>query len=403
MMEKKVFFLLGFIMFLSMTGYGIVLPTLPFLAERLGLTSFQMGSLITGWALAQLITAPLWGRLADTWGRKPVLIFGLLGFTVAFFLLIFANSYWQLLVARMIGAALSSGTHPAVFSIVSDSTDRRNRNIAIAKMGALNGLGFLCGPAVGAFFTPFGVIAPFIVAGSLAFLTLPFAMKYLREPHEKNAIKRKKHALFRSFGMIAKKGYWQLYLVTFGVSMAASSFFGLFGYFMIERFQATPFFVSLAFSTQAGISVIVQFFLLERLYHLFKEEQIAKTGLLLITLGFGTIAFSPHLGITVLGCLFTGFGQACVNPTILSLLSKRAQYGQGVTMGMQSSMNSLGRIVGPLWGGAVFSIHIAAPFLGSAFITLLLFIMILLTVKEGFQVSVMKEESLKNIGEQKQQ
>ena len=72
-------------------------------------------------------------------------------------------------------------------------------------------------------------------------------------------------------------------------------------------------------------------------------------------------------------------------------------------MGMQSSMNSLGRIVGPLWGGAVFSIHIAAPFLGSAFITLLLFIMIVLTVKEGFQVSVMKEESLKNIGEQKQQ
>ena len=148
MMDKKVFFLLGFIMFLTMTGYGIVLPTLPFIADDLGLSSFQMGSLITGWAVSQLITAPIWGRFADKMGRKPVLLFGLFGFGVAFIILILAQSYWQLLIARIIGAALSSGTHPAVFSMVADFSTPKNRNLSMAQMGALNGLGFLCGPAV---------------------------------------------------------------------------------------------------------------------------------------------------------------------------------------------------------------------------------------------------------------
>lgn len=383
MPDRKVFFLLGFIIFLSMTGYGIVLPTLPFVAERLQLTSFQMGTLITGWAVAQLITAPFWGRIADTWGRKPVLLFGLFGFSVAFFLLIFAQSYWQLLIARIIGATLASGTLPSVIAFVSDITDKKYRNVAIAKMGALSGLGFLCGPAVGGLFAPFGVNVPFIVAGTLALITLPLALRFLYEPEQKTSFTQEKHSLFRSMSMIFKKGYWQLFMVTFGVSMAGSSFFGLLGYFMIDRFQASPLLVSLAFSTQAGISVIVQFFLLEKLYELFTEGAIAKAGLLFTTFGFSLIAFSPHASLTIIGCLFTGFGQACVNPTVLSLLSKREKYGQGLTVGMHQAMNSLGRIIGPLIGGAIFSILISGPFLTSACIALSLFFMLVISEKKA--------------------
>lgn len=393
MLERKVFILLGFIIFLTMVGYGIVLPTLPFVAERLGLTSFQMGTLITGWAVAQLAAAPLWGRLADTWGRKRVLLAGLSGFAVAFFLLVFAKSYWQLLFARIIGAALSSGTLPAVIALISDLTDLKHRNVAIAKVGAINGLGFLCGPAVGGLFAPFGVHAPFIVAGSCAFLTLPIAMKYLFEPENKTMLKREQTTVFKSIAMVAKRGYWQLFTVTFGVSMAASSFFGLLGYFMIEKFAASPMMVSFAFSSQAGISVIVQFFLLERFYQWFEEESLAANGLLFITFGFSLIAFSPHLSIAIIGCLFTGFGQACVNPTILSILSKREAYGQGMTIGMHQAMNSLGRIVGPLIGGAVFAVIISGPFLTSAFISLSLYFIVFKTRKKETYASLEKSES----------
>lgn len=392
MLDRKVFLLLGFIIFLTMTGYGIVLPTLPFVADRLGLTSFQMGTLITGWAVAQLVSAPFWGRLADTWGRKHVLLFGLFGFAIAFFLLIFAQSYWQLLLARIIGATLSSGTLPAVIALISDLTDLKHRNVAIAKMGAINGLGFLCGPAVGGLFAPFGVNMPFIVAGTLAFVTLPIAMKYLFEPENKTSLKHKQATIFRSLGMITKRGYWQLFTVTFGVSMAASAFFGLLGYFMIAKFSASPVIVSIAFSTQAGISVIVQFFLLERFYQLFEEETLARFGLLFITLGFGLIAFSPHVAIIIIGCLFTGFGQACVNPTILSILSKREAFGQGMTVGMHQAMNSLGRIVGPLIGGAIFGVIIIGPFLTSAIIALSLYFIVLFSSKKGEAEALLRRE-----------
>lgn len=393
MIDRKVFFLLAFTLFLTMTGYGIVLPTLPFVAEHIGLTSFQMGTLITGWAVAQLATAPFWGRLADTWGRKQVLLCGLLGFAIAFFLLVFAQTYWQLFFARVIGAALSSGTLPAVIALISDLTDRKYRNVAIAKFGAINGLGFLCGPAVGGLFAPFGVNVPFIVAGSCALVTLPFAMKFLYEPEKKTKVIREQPTIFKSFAMVTKKGYWQLFIVTFGVSMAASSFFGLLGYFMIEKFSASPVIVSLAFSTQAGISVIVQFFLLEKFYQWFSEEALAKNGLLFITLGFCLIAFSPHESIAIIGCLFTGFGQACVNPTVLSLLSKRETYGQGMTVGIHQAMNSLGRIVGPLIGGAVFSIIILGPFITSAVVALVLYFILLLSSRKDTDFLVENEKA----------
>lgn len=375
MMNKNHFFLLGFIMFLTMTGYGIVLPTLPFLADNLQLTSFQMGTLITGWATAQLVTAPFWGKLADTIGRKKVLIAGLFGFGIAFLLLILANSYFQLLFARIIGASLSSGTYPAAFAIVADSTDYKNRNVAIAKMGALSGLGFLCGPAVGGIFAQFGVIVPFVVAGSLALITTPIACKFLQEPRQTGVIIGQPESYFRSFSILLKRGYRELYAVSLGVSIAASSFFGLIGYFMIARFNATPGYVSLAFSIEAGLAVIVQFFLLERFYRIWKEESVMKQGLIITVIGYGMIALSPHWMVIMVGCAFIGFGQACVLPVIVSLLSKRGQYGQGITMGMNESMDSLGRMIGPLIGGFTFSLNIMFPFLTSATIVFLLLVM----------------------------
>lgn len=377
-MDRKAFLLLGFIMFLTMTGYGIVLPILPFLASELSLSSMQMSSLIMIWAISQLITAPLWGGLADKIGRKPVLLFGVFGFGVAFFILIFARNYWELLVLRLIGAALSSGTQPAVFSMVADQTEKKDRSKSIAKMGAVNGLGFLCGPSLGGLLSPLGVMAPFIVAGSLAFFTLPFISLFIKESdsqddHDGKLQDPKQISSFwKSVALVTRTGYWNLYTIILGLSLAASSFFGLLGYFMIERFDASPTFVSLAFSAQAGTSVIVQFFLLQRILNFLDDETITKIGLVLATIGYCFISFSPVRWTLILGCVFTGLGQSLVRPTTTALLSKRNEMGQGITMGLQHSMDSLGRIIGPLWGGWVFTIAVSGPFITSAIITLLL-------------------------------
>ncbi|QCR32683.1 MFS transporter [Lysinibacillus sp. SGAir0095] len=380
MMDRKAFFLLGFIMFLTMTGYGIVLPTLPFLADDLNLTSVQMSSLIIAWAIAQMITSPLWGRLADKIGRKPVLMMGVLGFGIAFLLLIFAQNYWQLLLVRLIGAAISSGAHPAAFSMVADQTTKENRNEAIAKMGAVNGLGFLCGPAIGGLFSPLGVVVPFIIAGSLALITLPFAHFYIHDKkieddteETKDSLQNKETISFwQSLLMVTRPGYWNHYTIILGLSIAASSFFGLLGYFMIERFEATPVFVSLAFSAQAGTSVVVQFFLLKKCNEIWDEDTITKIGLIITAIGYCFISFAPFIWFAIFGCVLTGLGQSLVRPTTIAMLSKRNEMGQGITMGLQNSMDSLGRILGPLWGGWVFVFLASAPFITSAIITALL-------------------------------
>ena len=392
-------------MFLTMTGYGIVLPTLPFLADDLGLSSVQMSSLIIIWAVSQLITAPIWGRLADKIGRKPVLMMGVFGFGVAFLLLILAQNYWQLLLVRFIGAAISSGTQTAAFSMVADQTEKKFRNQTIAKMGAVNGLGFLCGPAIGGLFSPLGVVVPFIIAGSLALVTLPFAHYYIRDStidhskktHNTFAENNETISFWKSITMVTKAGYWNHYMIILGLSIAASSFFGLLGYYLIAKFEAEPIFVSMAFSAQAGTSVMVQFFLLKKCYELWNEDTITKIGLSFTTIGYCLISFAPLIWVAILGCVFTGFGQSLVRPTTIAMLSKRTEMGRGITLGLQESMDSLGRILGPLWGGWVFIFLASAPFITSSVITaILLGITFIITYQQKMDISISHQKDTSN-------
>ncbi|WP_290369209.1 MFS transporter [Bacillus sp. CECT 9360] len=390
-MDRKAFIILSFIMFLTMTGYGIVLPSLPYVAERLGLSSFQMGSLITGWALAQFISTPVWGRLIDRFGRKPILFIGLFGFGIAFILIIFAQTYGQLLVARIIGATLSAGSLPAALTIVADSSDDENRGNAMAKIGAVNGLGFLCGPALGGVFAPLGVNAPFIAAGSLAFLALPFVWLSIKEP-PKQVLKMAEPSFIRSLVLVTKSGYRELYILTLGISLAASSLFGMLGYFMIDGFSATPGEVSMAFSIFAGGSAFVQFFLLKYLYQIRTENWIAKFGFVICAIGYLLIAASINVWMAVLGCGLVGVGSACTRPTIISLLSKQERMGRGITMGLDQAIDSFGRILGPLIGGVFFALHSTVPFLGSSLICGLLFLVVLINGRDSFGVWRMEKE-----------
>lgn len=394
-MDRRAFIILSFTMFLTMTGYGIVLPSLPYVAERLGLSSFEMGSLITGWALAQFLATPVWGRLIDRLGRKPILFFGLFGFGIAFLLIIFAESYSQLLVARIIGAILSSGSLPAAFTIVADSSDEENRGAAMAKMGAVNGLGFLCGPALGGVFSPFGVNAPFIAAGSLALISLPFVWVLVKEP-PKQTVKNDNPSFLNSLVLVTKTGYRELYILTLGKSLAASSLFGMLGYFMIERFTATPGEVSMGFSIFAGGSAFVQFFLLKHLYRIRPDNWIAKFGFIVCTAGYLFIAISVGVWVVILGCALIGIGSACIRPTVISLLSKQQRMGRGITMGLDQAIDSLGRILGPLVGGVLFAVHSTFPFVGSSVICVLLFFIVLVNGRNKIGVWSLNSQNHEN-------
>lgn len=384
-MNRKAFVILAFVMFLTMTGYGIVFPSLPYVAERLGLSAFEMGSLVTGWAVAQLVATPIWGRFIDSFGRKPVLFIGLAGFGIAFLAIIFVESYGQLLLARIIGAALSSGSIPAALTIVADSTNKEQRAISMAKMGAVNSLGFLCGPAIGGVFSPFGMNAPFIVAACLSLISLPLVFIFIKEPEKKQAKKEEDSAgILTTLSLMTKGGYRELYLLTFGKALAASILFAILGYYMIDKFSSDPWQVSLCFSLFAGGSAIVQFFLLNYLYEWKSDYWIISCGFILCTIGYISIALSGNIWVIAAGCVSVGIGMAFVRPTIMALLSKQERMGRGITMGLDQTMDSLGRVLGPLFGGFVFSVHMTFPFIGSALICLFMLLGLFLT-RENLQ------------------
>ena len=146
---KRALPILFAVMFLVMVGFGIIIPVLPFYAENIGATPIQLGFLMAVYSLTQLLFAPIWGRISDRIGRKPVIIIGILGLSLSFYLMAISTSLWMLFVARIIGGILSSANMPTVMAYVADITSPEDRGKGMGVVGAATGLGFVFGPSIG--------------------------------------------------------------------------------------------------------------------------------------------------------------------------------------------------------------------------------------------------------------
>ncbi|WP_245243422.1 MFS transporter, partial [Mesobacillus selenatarsenatis] len=120
MNTKKALPILFLVMFLVMVGFGIIIPVIPFYAEEIGATPTQLGLLMAVYSLMQFLFAPMWGRISDRIGRKPVIMIGILGLSLSFFLMALSTELWMLFAARIIGGFLSSANMPTVMAYVAD-------------------------------------------------------------------------------------------------------------------------------------------------------------------------------------------------------------------------------------------------------------------------------------------
>ena len=140
--------ILFLIVFIDLVGFGLIIPLLPFYGEHFHATPAEVGVLMAIYSLAQFIAAPLWGRLSDRVGRRPVLAFSLLGATLSYVWLAFADSLWMLFAARALGGFMA-GNIATAFAYVADVTTPANRAKGMGIVGAAFGLGFIFGPAIG--------------------------------------------------------------------------------------------------------------------------------------------------------------------------------------------------------------------------------------------------------------
>jgi DHA1 family tetracycline resistance protein-like MFS transporter len=372
--NKSQLAIIFFTVFLYLVGFGVVIPIIPILSRNFGASAIQTGLLLSVYSLMQFIFSPFWGRLSDRLGRRPILLFCLLGEGLSYILFAWARSLEWLFIARILagffGASLSTAS-----AYISDITPRNERSKGMALIGAAFGLGFVIGPALGGGLAVWGhQISPethfdtsfaSLWVAALCLINFIFGLKYLKESlGEKSESAEKKKRLTLMLHYLNMKTVGALMLVFMLVSLAMSSMEATLILFMGEKFKWDVKQVSFGFAYIGVIIVFTQGFLVRRLLPLWGERKVLRLGLVLFTLGMLGIAISNDILSMAITMTLLSLGNGLSNPSILgsvSLLSESTE--QGATLGVTQSMSSLGRIIGPAIGGALYSsLNIAAPF-----------------------------------------
>ncbi len=355
-MKRSPLIVIFITVFIDLVGFGIVIPVLPYYAEgtRFGATPREVGLLFASYSVMQLFFSPLLGRWSDKYGRRPILLFSLLGTCVGFLILGFANTLWMLFLGRIIDG-ISGGNISTAQAYIADVTTEENRAKGMGLIGAAFGLGFVFGPAIGGVLSRWGIQVPFLFAGGLAFcnavllyFTLPETVTADHPARVSAATGRGWHRLVSSL----KNRRLGLVLLIYFLSIVAFSIMTtMFSLFLMFRFGYDAFHNGWVFAFVGIISAGIQGALIGKLVKRFGEPVLVIAGTLMFT---ASLFASPFIGpaIGVLGILVTGaisaVGNALNAPTLTSLASKSASASeQGAIMGVTQSVASLARAVGP--------------------------------------------------------
>lgn len=368
------------LLFLTMlivnTGFGVIMPVLPYYAQSMGASATILGLLSATYATLQFFFAPLWGRLSDRVGRKPVLLVGLGGFSLSFLVFGLSSQLWMLFAARAIGGLLSSATLPTVLAFIADTTRPEDRAGGMGLMGAAGGIGMIVGPALGGYLGALTPHTPFFFSAGLALVVWIFALTFL--PETRPAAVRAAQAPAAGprrgrFALIAAALRGPL---AFLMIVAALTSFGLAqiestgALFGERRFGAGAAEMGTAFMLMGGLGVFAQFVLVRPGIARFGERRAIQWALLGVGLSFGAIGLAQSYGPILAMIVLFGLSSAFLRPAINALVSREAaEHEQGLAMGVVNSFYSLGMVFGPITGGLIFDqLGVAWPFYSAGLI-----------------------------------
>ena len=370
MNSKKALPILFLVMFMVMAGFGIIIPVLPFLVEDMGATPTELGLLMSVYSLMQFIFAPLWGRISDRFGRKPVMLLGIAGLSISFFMTASADALWVLFAARIIGGILSSANMPTAMAYVADITTDEDRSKGMGIIGAATGLGFVFGPAIGGIFSGISLTTPFYIAGSISIITMFLVAFFLKEslPEEQ----RGNHSpAGRSFKNALRGPHMIIFVLQLIMTLSMAGLEATFAYFAAVKADLDAVQLGYIFMIMGLGSAIVQGGLIGPMTKKFGEAAVIRAGMSISAIGFLLVLFADNFWKSALFLTIFSIGNGVIRPSLSSLLTKGATGGHGSATGMLSSFDSLGRIIGPTAGGWLFSVSIGLPYIAGAILSVL--------------------------------
>jgi MFS family permease len=352
--------ILFLIVFIDLVGFGLVIPLLPYYAARFAASPLQMTLLFAIYSLMSMMTAPLWGRLSDRVGRRPVLMASMAAAALAYLGLAFATGLWMVFAARAFAGACA-GNIAAAQAYIADVTAPEQRAKGMGMIGAAFGLGFIIGPVLG------GVIAgndlatadlrtPGLVAAGLSLAAFFGVILLLRESRQAGSVSHSRGRIAAARDALAQPVLARLLAVFFLVILAFSGMETTFAWWAIAQFGWGPRPIGFVFFYVGLLSALMQGGLIGPLTARFGEVRLLLGGLVLIALGLLMLTFASELPLLVGVLTALALGMGAMQPSLNSLISRRAgAYAQGEVMGVAQSVGSLSRVLGPLIAGSLFT------------------------------------------------
>lgn len=374
-MKKSNLGILFAIVFIDLLGFSLILPLLPFYAATFGATPPQVGLLIASYAAAQLIGAPLLGRMSDRFGRRPILMVSLLGTVIGFLILGFARSLWMLFFSRVLDG-FTGGNISVAQAYIADISDEPNRARNFGLIGVAFGLGFIFGPAIGGVLSAYGFSVPaFVAAGlsTLSLLSVVFLLPESLSPEARTSLaarKREEFTLRNLWQALSRPEVGPLLSIRFFFGLAFSMFQTIFPLYAEHRLGLDARSTGFVLAYVGILVVLVQGVAIGQLTARFQERTLIVSALALMGLALLMWALVPNLPLLLAVLIPLALAGGVLNTVLNSSLS-RAVYPEevGGVLGLSASLESLTRIISPSTGGYLLgTIGTWAPGIFSALI-----------------------------------
>lgn len=373
--------------FVDMLGLMLVAPLMAFYALRLHAPEWMVGPLIASFAVAQLISSPIWGRFSDRYGRRPAMLIGLGASAFAYLFFGFANSLWMLFASRVV-QGLGGGTTGVAQAYVADTMEPAERAKALGWLSAATSAGVVIGPFIGSLATNFGNAAPGIVAAVLVLINVAFAWKWLPESRVLHGpvrtpsghvkvpaqARRIKQVLWEILEHPTQPAHRVIWIYVVGM-LALNVVIGVLALYLKDTFAVTEKTIGYFFPIFGIVGVLMRAWLVGWVNARYGEVRTMQLGAMLLMLGLALMPLpayfmpaAPAMTLFIVFLILVPAGTALLFPASTSLVSERtAKHELGVVMGAQQTFRGIMSIVGPVGATLAFdALGHGVPFLIAA-------------------------------------
>lgn len=366
---KRIIAVVIFCEFLICLGMSLIFPVMPFIKNEYHFSAFDMGVMSSLFAFVQFITSPIVGRISDKTGRKPMLVWGLLVFSIAEFVFALSQRLWLFDLSRAVDGLSAAMFVPTSMALAADLTSVKDRAKVIGWLSAAFSGGLILGPGLGGILANISYKFPFWVAGILGIISTVVVVILLPKDSDerfKSSTKNPEDALLEG-GWAQVKSLLTpvmttLFLMIFIMAFGLAGFESIYSLYVNEVHHFDLQSIALVLTLNGIISLILQVFLFDRMVQWWGEVRMIRYCFFASAIGTAFVIYDHSHWQLIVATLVVFEAFDMMRPAITTLLTKMSKNNQGLLNGVNMSLTSVGNIIGPLISGALLDINYQYPY-----------------------------------------